>query len=137
MYQRMTKQKFSSGIMTNDYSTPPFLIKKLEAEFGTLYDPCPLKNDITKFNGLKANWKSPAFVNPPYQYPDITDWVKKCVLEFKKQKIIILLIHAKTDTKWFHDYILPNAKEIRCIKGRLKFNDSGTSPFPSLLVIFK
>lgn len=50
-----------------------------------------------------------------------------------------MLIPARTDTKYFHDYIYNNPRvEIRFIKGRLKFGDSNNSaPFPSMVVIFR
>ena len=44
---------------------------------------------------------------------------------------------ARTDTRYFHDYIYRKAKEIRFIKGRLKFGGAKTgAPFPSMIVIF-
>ena len=47
-----------------------------------------------------------------------------------------MLIPARTDTSWFHDYIW-NKADIRFIRGRLKFNDGkGQAPFPSMIVIF-
>lgn len=49
---------------------------------------------------------------------------------------VVMLLHARTDTKWFHNYILGKA-EIRFVKGRLKFGGSKNSaPFPSMVVIF-
>jgi site-specific DNA-methyltransferase (adenine-specific) len=48
-----------------------------------------------------------------------------------------LLIPARTDTRYFHDYILYRS-EIRFIKNRLDFNEQGgRAPFPSMLVIFR
>lgn len=48
-----------------------------------------------------------------------------------------MLLPARTDTRWFHDYIYKKSR-IRFIKGRLKFGDSDNSaPFPSMVVIFK
>lgn len=48
-----------------------------------------------------------------------------------------MLIPARTDTKYFHDYILHRA-EIRFLKGRLKFGKSiNSAPFPSMVVIFR
>jgi hypothetical protein len=42
------------------------------------------------------------------------------------------------DTRWFHDIVLPHAKEIRFVRGRLKFGGSQNSaPFPSMIVVFK
>lgn len=52
-------------------------------------------------------------------------------------KLGVLLIPARTDTKYFHNYIL-HRTEIRFVKGRLKFGDSKNSaPFPSMVVIFR
>lgn len=48
-----------------------------------------------------------------------------------------MLLPARTDTKWFHDYIY-NVAEIRFIRGRLKFGDSKNSaPFPSMVIIYR
>lgn len=52
--------------------------------------------------------------------------------------LVVMLVPARTDTKWFHDYIYHNEKaEIRFLKGRLKFgNSKNSAPFPSMVVIF-
>ena len=54
---------------------------------------------------------------------------------------IVLLIPARTDTSYFHDYILGKA-EIRFLRGRLKFEDEHgntkeAAPFPSMIVIYR
>ena len=47
-----------------------------------------------------------------------------------------MLIPSRTDTKAFHEWVLPYA-EIRFIKGRLKFGSSKVNaPFASMIVIF-
>jgi site-specific DNA-methyltransferase (adenine-specific) len=49
----------------------------------------------------------------------------------------VYLIPARTDTRWFHQIVLPHAKEIRFIRGRLKFGGATNgAPFPSMVVIF-
>jgi len=75
------------------------------------------------------------FVNPPYS--NISEWVAKCYEEGRKENtLVVMLIPSRTDTKYFHDYIL-NRAEIRFVKGRLKFGSSKNSaPFPSMLVIY-
>jgi hypothetical protein len=55
--------------------------------------------------------------------------------------VIVMLIPSRTDTSYFHDYILGKA-EIRFIRGRLKFTDedgksSDPAPFPSMVVIYR
>lgn len=79
------------------------------------------------------------FCNPPYGRA-IKDWVKKCSEEAKQpDTTVVLLIPARTDTAYFHDYIYqkPNV-EIRFLRGRLKFGDGKNSaPFLSMVVIFQ
>lgn len=51
---------------------------------------------------------------------------------------MVMLIPARTDTKWFHDFIYQQqGVEIRFIKGRLRFGNSiNSAPFPSMVVVF-
>lgn len=53
---------------------------------------------------------------------------------------IVLLIPARTDTQYFHDYIYGKA-QVRFVRGRLKFTDdegnvADSAPFPSMVVIY-
>lgn len=55
----------------------------------------------------------------------------------KINTIVVMLIPARTDTRYFHEFIYHKAREIRFIKGRLKFGDQKNSaPFPSMVVVF-
>ena len=76
------------------------------------------------------------FCNPPYS--QISKWVQKAYEESHKDgTIVVLLIPARTDTRYFHDYIL-HRSEIRFIRGRIKFSDAKhNAPFPSMIVIFR
>ena len=78
------------------------------------------------------------FCNPPYGR-NITAWVIKCWQEAKQPgTIVVMLIPARTDTRYFHDFIYHQATEIRFIKGRLKFGgQNNPAPFPSMVVVFK
>lgn len=72
------------------------------------------------------------YCNPPYGR-EITKWVKKAAEE---DALTVMLIPARTDTRWFHDYIYQK-REIRFLKGRVNFGDgTGGAPFPSMIVIF-
>ncbi len=77
------------------------------------------------------------FCNPPYGRA-IHKWVKKAYEEgHKANTIVVMLIPARTDTKYFHDYIA-HRSEVRFIRGRLKFGDEkNAAPFPSMLVIYR
>lgn len=80
---------------------------------------------------------SRVFCNPPYG-KEIADWVRKAYEEgHKENTLVVMLIPARTDTRYFHDYIMHRA-EVRFVRGRLKFGGSDTgAPFPSMLVIFR
>ena len=77
------------------------------------------------------------FCNPPYGRA-IAAWVRKCSEEAAKpDTLVVMLIPARTDTAYFHDYIYHKAREIRFIRGRLHFNESRSgAPFPSMIVVF-
>ena len=125
------------------WRTPSTLFTLLDSEFHFDLDPCCLKEsalcDIFYTpleNGLKQDWSGHrVFCNPPYS--DITAWVKKCYFESRKPNtLVVMLIPARTDTAYFHDWIYGRA-ELRFIRGRLHFNDEkGAAPFPSVIVIF-
>ena len=127
----INKGLFSS--FSVDWRTPRKFYEGLDEEFHFNDDPCPIGGS----GGLDREWGTRTFVNPPYGRI-IEKWIQKGHEESKKGKIIIMLLPSRTDTKWFHEYILPHASEIRFIKGRLKFNEhKNSAPFPSMVVIFK
>ena len=65
-------------------------------------------------------------------------WVEKCFREGQKDNtVVVMLIPARTDTKYFHNFIYHRA-EIRFVKGRIKYSGSKfNAPFPSMIVIFR
>ena len=77
------------------------------------------------------------FCNPPYGR-EIGKWVRKCYEESRKpDTVVVMLVPARTDTRWFHSYIYHKA-EIRFVRGRLKFGGSKQgAPFPSMVVVFR
>ena len=75
--------------------------------------------------------------NPPYGR-EIGKWVNMS-WHASANATVVMLLPARTDTRWFHDYIYkkPNV-EVRFIKGRLKFgNSKNSAPFPSMIVVFR
>jgi hypothetical protein len=66
------------------------------------------------------------------------DWARKCYDASKAGATVVLLAHARTDTRWFHDWVYHRAAELRFVKGRLKFGSSTqAAPFPSLVAVFR
>jgi len=123
---------FSSDLQTG--RTPDDLYNILDNEFHFDFDPCPIN---PKFDGLKLiKWGKSNYCNPPYNNQKA--WVEKAYNESLKNKICVLLLPARTDTKLFHNFIFKKAHEIRFIKGRLRFKQyTNSAPFPSMIVIFK
>jgi len=125
----------------HNWITPKDFYDKLNDEFDFDFDPCPINPN---FNGLEIEWGERNFINPPYK--DTLKWLKKGFEEYKKGKLSVFLLPVRTETKYFHEIIVPNC-EIRFIKGKLKFGAQNTkeldeskwtpAPFASMLVIFK
>lgn len=138
-----TELMFSSK--TDLWTTPQDFFNNLNDEFNFNLDPCSTQENAKcenyftiKENGLIQSWGGyNVFCNPPYGR-EIKKWVEKAYNESKKENTkIVMLIPARTDTSYFHNYIYNKAKEIRFIRGRLKFgNSKNSAPFPSMVVIF-
>lgn len=137
-----TELMFSSK--TDLWETPQDLFDKLNNEFQFTLDVCatPENAKCDKFytkeqDGLKHPWKGTVWCNPPYGSV-IGQWVRRALFASVSGSTVVMLLPARTDTKWFHDYIYKrNNVEIRFIRGRLKFGGSKNSaPFPSMVVVF-
>jgi phage N-6-adenine-methyltransferase len=147
----MNPVHFSSA--TDLWSTPQDFFDALNAEFNFTLDVCATAENAKcpKFytkedDGLSQPWwfygtnagreHGAAFVNPPYG-KEIGRWVKKASEEAQPGFTIVALLPARTDTKWFQDYVLPYA-ELRWVRGRLKFGGAKNSaPFPSVVAIYR
>lgn len=139
-----TDVMFSSA--TDNWSTPQDFFDKLNDEFHFTLDVCADENNhkcehyyTKETNGLIRPWIGTVWCNPPYGR-QIGEWVRRAYLSSRlAPTTVVMLLPARTDTRWFHDYIYnkPNV-EIRFIKGRLKFGGcKNSAPFPSMVVIFR
>lgn len=126
---------------SDEWETPQDLFDALNASHGFTLDVCATAENAKckKFfteqeNGLEQSWRGEVvWCNPPYS--KIAAWVAKAVAEKTK---VVMLIPARTDTKWFHDNIYNNDyARVQFLRGRLKFSGSKNSaPFPSMIVEF-
>lgn len=151
-FSDITKSSYTMAYMnkskTDSHGTPKKLLKEIAESFGTLstFDPCPL-NDNPEIDGLKIHWydympdkEAILFINPPYSKLKSTKhrlgWIEKIYMSARTWQSpikIIVLLPVRTDTQWFHDYILKKGK-IKYIRGRLTFEGSSNpAPFPSML----
>lgn len=146
----MTSNFFVAGAaaMTSnkdDWETPQWLFDELDAIHHFTLDPCSThenakceKHYTVEDDGLARSWDGETvFCNPPYGR-GIGEWVRKCAEESAHAKVV-MLIPARTDTAYFHDYIYHKAK-VTFLRGRLKFEAGGvasqSAPFPSMVVEF-
>ncbi len=128
-----------------DWATPQTFFDALDAEFQFTLDPCASVENAKckKFytvaeNGLAQDWSGETvFCNPPYGRA-IYDWVFKCWRESRNPcTTVVMLIPSRTDTRYFHEFIYKKAREIRFIRGRLRFgNGTNPAPFPSMVIVF-
>lgn len=110
----------------DDWATPENLYNELNEEFNFDFDPCPFQHNVEKWDGLQVDWGNSNFVNPPYSRKLKEAFIKKAIEESKKGKTCVMLLPVSTSTKIFHEHILPNKKEIRFLKGRVKFKGVNT-----------
>lgn len=141
----MNKGMFSSE--RDNWETPQSLFDKLDAKHHFTLDAASsddnakvAKHYTEETDGLSKPWAGErVFCNPPYGR-EVGKWVKKCADE-ASHSFICLLIPARTDTSYFHEYIYGNpSARIEFLRGRLKFElggaTQGPAPFPSMLVYF-
>ena len=129
---------------TDLWSTPQDFFDKLNAEFHFTLDACALPENAKcaklytpEDDGLHQPWDGVVWCNPPYGR-QIGKWVfTGLIASMLRGSTVVMLLPARTDTKWFHEWIYGKA-EIRFVKGRLKFGGSkNAAPFPSMVVIFR
>jgi phage N-6-adenine-methyltransferase len=130
-----------------DWGTPYDLFWRLDALFGpfSLDAAANVRNGkcervYTEIeDGLKQPWDAVTFCNPPYGR-DVGRWVEKAVHEVLSGNCprAVLLLAARTDTRWFHDLVLRYASQLLFVRGRVHFDGGvGPAPFPSMIAVFE
>lgn len=142
------------------WETPPELVKWIENKFDVKFTldaagswenrKAPMV--ITKeMNALVHEWmlidveENNVWLNPPFGHGGKLQrqFIEKAVSEVAigNAASVYALIPARTDTKLFHDLVLPYASAVFFLKGRCKFGYNGDyntcAPFPSMLVVFE
>src|SRR5258708_2503886 len=127
-----TSVHFSSA--TDNWATPKVVYQQLNAEFFFDFDPCPIDGIEDGLATLLTVWSGKrVFCNPPYGC-GLRKWLERGL----EARLAVFLLPARTDTRWFHEIVLQRAKEIRFLRGRLKFGNAvKDAPFPSMIVIFE
>ena len=115
---------------TDNWRTPNDLYNAVK-ELG-YYDTFPYECEYNEFD--RGYYFTDLFINPPFSKLDkVGEWV---IEQVKHGCKVLLLIPARTDTKYFHKMLRYNPV-IFFIKGRLHYNESKLSaPFPTIMMVF-
>src|SRR5690606_35705909 len=91
-------------------------------------------------DGLAQSWAGErVFMNPPYS--QVGKWMEKAYRESQEGATVVCLTAARTDTRWFQDWVLGKANEIQFLPGRITFlrpeKEPNTAPFPSCIIVYR
>lgn len=119
------KNYFKSN--SEEYETPPEIFEPLQKEFDLQLDVCATKENtkcdlfFTKEeDGLTKEWDRSFWMNPPFGR-NLKKWVQKAYEESQKGVIGVLLLPVRSNTIWWHKYIIDTKAEVRFLKGEIKF----------------
>lgn len=136
----MKGHKVLTSSKSDEWATPQDFFDVVNDEFKFKWDiAATAENTKCKKwsdDSLTKNWtkKGWCWCNPPYS--KVKEFSKMCCEQSIYGGKFVLLIPARTDTRYWYDYI-KYANQIRFIKGRLKFGEGiHAAPFPSALVVF-
>ena len=136
-----TDLMFSSA--TDQWATPQHFFNDWNALFCFTLDVCADASNAKcpryfdrEADGLRQDWgQDRCWMNPPYGR-EIGRWVRKAYEESRKGATVVCLLPARTDTAWWHDYVIEHA-QVAFIRGRIKFGDAKSgAPFPSAVAVF-
>jgi hypothetical protein len=137
----------------DDWRTPRWLIDHIDNWNGIQLDPCASNNNAywfsiynfnTKFNpkldGLKLDWKSLTFCNPPYSRGNLIKWTQKAKLEYMLYDVeSISLVPIDPSTKWWRQmFVVHPYPTVWCsLSKRVRFIGATGSPkFASALIYY-
>lgn len=135
----------NEGMMSSDsqeWETPQDFFDRLDEEFHFTLDAAATSENAKcrqyytlQDNALWQRWTGVVWCNPPYGRL-IGKFVRRGFEAAQEGATVVMLIPARTDTRYWHNFVM-KAKEIRFVRGRLYFSDSGRAPFPNAVVVFE
>ena len=134
----------------DDWGTPSWLFDRMQAEFEFTVDAAALEANrkCERFfspgiDGLAQDWTAErVWCNPPYG-KGIHRWVHKALMG--GAEVAVMLLPVRTESAWWNHLVVPDAAEIRFIRGRVHFTPpsgvdlppGGSRPvFASAIVVF-
>ena len=140
---------------SDEWTTPQAFFDALHAEFAFDLDAAAtaanrkktrylgLDNGLDALDVLWGMYGTRVWCNPPYS--QVRAFIDKAAHERPRGLLTVMLLPARTDTRWFHEHLWDarthrpqTGIELRFVKGRLKFGDGANSaPFPSMVAVFR
>lgn len=137
--------KHAAAFMSQEttWETPQAFFDHVNCLFRFTLDACATADNAKcevfyspEDDALSQPWPGVVWMNPPYSH-SIGKWVEKAYREAQAGATVVALIPARTETSWWHDYVM-KANKIILIRGRMRFSGSPiNAPFPSSLVVFE
>lgn len=138
------KNAFNSK--SQEYETPKDIFEPLQEEFNMKLDVCATEHNAKCENyftkeqdGLTKDWNSFGnfWMNPPFGRA-LKKWVAKAFEESQKGVIGVCILPVRSNTLWWHKYIIDTKQEVRFLKGEIKFSDCKRGLWlPFAIVIFR
>lgn len=132
---------FSSA--TDQWDTPQELYDRWDRLFCFDLDACADETNAkcqrfysVEVDGLAQEWAPRrVWLNPPYGR-SIGRWMAKAKEAAARGALVVALVPARTDTRWWHDHVV-GAAHIIYLQGRVRFGTATSgAPFPSAIVIY-
>ncbi len=120
----------SARAQSVEWETPPAII----AALGPFDDDVCAPDQV--WDGLSRDWKGRVWCNPPYGR-NVEAWMEKMACHGRGSA----LVFARTETRWFGNWVWPHATALLFIYGRLHFYRQGrraeaNAGAPSVLIAY-
>lgn len=112
---------------SDDWLTPLFLIDRLGPfdcdPCASVHAPARIAPDhwTIEADGLTAEWNGRVWLNPPYS--EVTPWMARMAVHDPGG---IALVFARTETRWWQQWVWPHADAILFLENRLAFIEAAT-----------
>lgn len=130
---------------SREYETPNELFIPLQEEFDIKLDVCASATNhkcvkyITKeIDAFTVSWSEAFWMNPPFG-KNLKKWVQRAYEQSLSNGVIgVTLLPVRSNTNWWHKYIIDTGAEVRFIRGEVKFVGQNRGLWlPLAIVIFK
>lgn len=135
----------------SDWATPQWVFAKICETVGVepVLDVCAEEHTAKcpvyytkEDNALVKPWASDFWMNPPYGR-EVGNWVQRATQQVVVHGVrAVCLLPARTDTRWWHEYVMDCAAQVYFTRGRIKFEcddwlgETHPAPFPSAVVLY-